>query len=69
MARTDDVTKELEQLQAQKKEIEQRIKELTAPRYEVDGARFYVSTYKGKPTGWWIVTVEQIGGVSGTAYR
>lgn len=51
---------ELERLIAQKKEIERKIKELSSPKYEVDGARLFVRGYSGRTTKDWVVTLEEI---------
>jgi hypothetical protein len=53
---------ELEQLKEQRKAIDRRIKELTCPKIEVDGACLKRKTYRGKPVDSWVVTVEEIGG-------
>lgn len=62
---------ELEQLIAQRKEIDKRIKELANPKYEVDGARMLLKKYKtGRPDEW-VVTLEEIDGARGksSAYK
>lgn len=53
---------ELEELMAQKKEIEKKIKMLTCPKVEVDGAKFERKTYRGKPVDTWVVRLQEIGG-------
>lgn len=57
-----DTRSELEQLREQKKAIDKRIRELTCPKIEVDGACLKRKTYRGKPVDSWVVTVEEIGG-------
>ena len=56
------MSSELEELIAQKKEIEKRIKELTNPRYVVDGAKLYRKTNSGGANPRWIVSVDKIDG-------
>ena len=58
---------ELEELIAQKKELEKRIKELTNPRYEVDGAKLYRKTNSGGINPRWIVSVDKIDGWAHTS--
>ena len=53
---------ELEQLMAQRREIDKRIKELRCPKIEVDGACLKRKSYQGKPLDTWVVTAEEIGG-------
>lgn len=53
---------ELEQLMAQRREIDKRIKELRCPKIEVDGACLKRKSYQGKPADIWVVTAEEIGG-------
>ena len=55
---------ELEQLKAQRREIDRKIKELTCPTINVDGACLRRKTYRGKPVDTWVVTVEEIGGTT-----
>ena len=52
---------ELDELIAQKKEIEKKIKALTCPKYEVDGARMTRKAHGGKPLDLWVITVEELG--------
>lgn len=52
---------ELEKLIQQRQELDAKIKALTCPKVEVDGAKFYVKTHRGQPLDAWVVTVEQIG--------
>ena len=51
---------ELEQLKAQKREIEKRIQALTHPKYEVDGAKMYLKTYSTSRPDVWIISLEEI---------
>lgn len=62
---------ELEQLIAQRKEIDRRIKELSNPKYEVDGARMLFKKYKTNRSDEWVVTLEEINGVNAksSAYK
>lgn len=57
----------LEELIAQKKAIEKQIKELTNPRYEVDGAKLYRKTNRGGTNPRWIVSVDKIDGWAHTS--
>lgn len=62
---------ELEQLIAQRKEIDRRIKELANPKYEVDGARMMFKKYKNGRTDEWTVSLEEIDGAhaKSSAYK
>lgn len=51
---------ELEQLKAQKREIEKKIQALTHPKYEVDGAKMYLKTYSTSRPDVWLITLEEI---------
>ena len=55
---------ELEQLKAQRKEIDKRIKELTHPKYEVDGAKMYLKTYPTSRPDAWLITLEEVNDTS-----
>ena len=48
---------ELDQL---RKELDKRIKELSNPKYEVDGARMVFKKYKNRRTDEWVVALEEI---------
>ena len=50
----------LEELIAERKAIDKKIKALKNPRYEVDGAKLYKRAYRGKPLSMWVVTLEEI---------
>lgn len=54
------MSNELEELKKQKREIEKRIKQLTAPVYTVDGAEMCAMTRRGEPTGKWEVRLKEI---------
>lgn len=61
---------ELEQLKAQRKELDKRIRELEHPKYEVDGARLFLRTYTGCRDDEWVVKLETIDTVKHTsAYK
>jgi prefoldin subunit 5 len=66
-----DNTSKLEQLIAQRKEIDRRINELANPKYEVDGARMLLKKYKTDKSDEWVVTLEEIDGAQGksSAYK
>ena len=51
---------ELEKLKAQRAEIDKKIKQLTCPKYEVDGARLYRESRNGRPLDLWRVTLQAI---------
>lgn len=51
---------ELDQLIAQRKELDKRIKELSHPKYNVDGAKLVLKTYKTCREDEWVVTLEEI---------
>ena len=51
---------ELEELIAQRKELDKKIRALQNPKYEVDGARMFKRAYNGKPLSVWTITVEEI---------
>ncbi len=53
---------ELEKLKAQRDEIDKKIKQLTCPKYEVDGARLIRDSRRGEPLDQWRVTLQEIGG-------
>lgn len=52
---------ELEQLKAQRRELDKRIKELTNPRYDTDDASMYLKHYPARDDAWLIV-LEEIDG-------
>lgn len=54
---------ELEALIAQKKAIEKRIRELSNPKYDVDGAKLFVRGYQGRTRKDWVVTLEEFNNV------
>ena len=54
---------ELDKLIAQRKELDRRIRELSNPKYEVDGARMLFKKYKTGRTDEWVVALEEIDGV------
>lgn len=62
---------ELDQLIAQRKELDKRIRELSNPKYEVDGARMLLKKYKTGRTDEWVVALEEIDGVhvKASAYK
>lgn len=51
---------ELEQLKAQRRELDKKIRELEHPKYSVDGARLFLQTYTGGRPDEWVVTLEEI---------
>jgi prefoldin subunit 5 len=51
---------ELEQLKAQRKELDKKIRELEHPKYEIDGARLFLNTYSGGRPDEWAVYLEEI---------
>lgn len=55
-----DNTSKLEQLKAQRRELDRQIKELSHPKYEVDGAKLVFKTYKTCREDEWVVTLEEI---------
>lgn len=55
---------ELEQLKAQRRELDRRIRELTNPRYDTDDASMYLRHYPAKDDAWLIV-LEEIDGAEG----
>lgn len=55
---------ELEQLKAQRREIDKRIRELTNPRYDTDDASMYLKHYPAKDDAW-LVVLEEIDGAEG----
>jgi len=61
------MSSKLDELIAQKKEIEKQIRELTNPKYEVDGAKLYVRRPQGTNRSEWIVTLAEIDGVRGSS--
>jgi prefoldin subunit 5 len=66
-----DNTSKLEQLKAQRRELDRQIKELSHPKYEVDGARLVFKTYKTCRLDEWVVSLEEIVGVhkKSSAYK
>lgn len=62
---------ELDQLIAQRAELDKRIKELSHAKYEVDGARMLFKKYKTTRSDEWVVTLEEIDGAQGksSAYK
>lgn len=67
----DSELEQLEQLIAQRNEIDNRIKELSNLKYEVDGARMLFKKYKTTRSDEWVVTLEEIDGAQGksSAYK
>lgn len=51
---------ELEQLKAQRKELDKKIRELEHPKYAVDGAKCYLQKYTGGRSDEWLVRLEEI---------
>ena len=54
------MSKELEELKKQKREIEKRIKELTCPLYSDENGivKLFANQRRGEPTGNWTVTIR-----------
>lgn len=52
----------LEELIAQKKEIERQIRILSNPKFDVDGAHLYKKTNQGGTNPHWILSLEEIDG-------
>lgn len=50
----------LEELIAERKALDKKIRELQNPKYEVDGAKMFKRAYSGKPLNIWVVTLEEI---------
>lgn len=50
----------LEELIAERRAIDNKIKALQNPKYEVDGAKMFKRAYNGKPLSVWTITVEEI---------
>lgn len=51
---------ELEQLKAQRKELDKKIRELEHPKYVVDGAKCYLQKYTGSRPDEWLVRLEEV---------
>ena len=50
----------LEELIAERKALDKKIRELQNPKYEVDGAKMVKRAYGGKRQNIWVVTLEEI---------
>ena len=57
---------ELEELKAQRKELDKKIRELEHPKYEVDGAKCYLQKYTGSRPDEWVVRLEEL---NNTTYK